>query len=177
MKYLHNDHPLPNGSSFTIGDERFGSNWLSNATPKMLSERGITIAPEPQPYPSDSEKFNYITLDGGKWTVTPKNLDMLKRTVAAEANRAAHSMLTSSDYMIIKQAETGVGVLPQWADYRASVRDESNRITAAVEAATDVAGLEAIKNNWPLNPDQLAEEARRAAEVEASKLKKETPND
>ena len=174
MKYLHNERPLPSGS-FTIGDERFGSNWLSNATPKMLSERGITIAPEPQPYPSDSEKFNYITLDGGKWTVTPKNLDMLKRTVAAEANRAAHSMLTSSDYMIIKQAETGVGVLPQWADYRSAVREESNRITAAVEAATDVAGLEAIKNNWPRNPDELAEESRR--EAEASKLKKETPND
>ena len=172
MKYLHNDHPLPSGS-FTIGDERFGSNWLSNATPKMLSERGITIAPEPQPYPSDSEKFNYITLDGGKWTVTPKNLDMLKRTVAAEANRAAHSMLTSSDYMIIKQAETGVGVLPQWADYRSAVREESNRITAAVEAATDVAGLEAIKNNWPRNPDAIAEEARREAEAEAGKLERD----
>ena len=172
MKYLHNERPLPSGS-FTIGDERFGSNWLSNATPKMLSERGITIAPEPQPYPSDSEKFNYITLDGGKWTVTPKNLDMLKRTVAAEANRAAHSMLTSSDYMIIKQAETGVGVLPQWADYRSAVREESNRITAAVEAATDVAGLEAIKNNWPRNPDAIAEEARREAEAEAGKLERD----
>jgi hypothetical protein len=105
--------------------------------------------------------------------VTPKNLDMLKRGMASDANRSAHSMLAGSDYMVVKQAETGVGVLPQWADYRASVRDESNRITAAVEAATDVAGLEAIKNNWPRNPDELAEEARRAAEVEAAKLENE----
>jgi hypothetical protein len=173
MKYIHNDHPLPNGSSFTIGDERFGSNWLSNATPEMLTERGITIAPSVPPRPAESEKFYYITLDGNSWTVTPKNLDMLKRGMASDANRSAHSMLAGSDYMVVKQAETGVGVLPQWADYRASVRDESNRITAAVEAATDVAGLEAIKNNWPRNPDELAEEARRAAEVEAAKLENE----
>ena len=169
MKYIHDNKSLPSGS-FTIGDERFGSNWLANATPQQLAERGITIAPAPPPRPAESEKFYYITLDGNSWTVTPKNLDMLKRGMIANANRAAHSMLAGSDYMVIKQQEVGVGVLPQWADYRAAVREESNRITAAVEAATDVAGLEAIKNNWPLSPDAIAEEARRAAEVEAGKL-------
>ena len=176
MKYIHNNNPLPSGS-FTIGDERFGSNWLSNATPQQLAERGITIAPAPLPYPAESGKFYFITQDSNGYVVTPKPLDGLKRMMTANANRAAHSMLAQSDYMVVKQAETGVGVLPQWADYRTAVREESNRITAAVEAATDVAGLEAIKNNWPRNPDAIAEEARRAAEVEASKLKKETPND
>jgi len=170
MKYIHDNSPLPSGSSFTIGDERFGSNWLANATPQQLTERGITIAPAPPPRPAESEKFYYITKDNDGYVVTPKNLDMLKRSMTANANRAAHSMLAGSDYMVVKQAETSVGVLPQWADYRAAVREESNRITAAVEAATDIAGLEAIKNNWPLNPDQLAEEARRAAEVEAARL-------
>lgn len=169
MKYLHNNRPLPSGS-FTIGDERFGSNWLANATPQQLTERGITIAPALPPRPAESEKFHFITLDAGAWTVTPKPLDGLKRMMTANANRAAHSLLAQSDYMVVKQAEVGVGVLPQWADYRAAVREESNRITAAVEAATDVAGLEAIKNNWPRNPDELAEEARRAAEAEAAKL-------
>lgn len=172
MKYLHDNKPLPSGS-FTIGDERFGSNWLSNATPQQLTERGITIAPAPPPRPAESEKFYFITQDNNGWVVTPKPLDMLKRSMIADANRAAHSMLAGSDYMVIKQEEVGVGVLPQWTDYRAAVREESNRITAAVEAATDVAGLEAIKNNWPLNPDQLAEEARRKAEAEAAKLEKE----
>jgi len=172
MKYLHNNSPLPSGS-FTIGDERFGSNWLVNATPEQLAERGITIAPAPPPRPAESEKFYYITQDGDNWVVTPKPLDMLKRSMTANANRAAHSRLAGSDYMVIKQQEVGVGVLPQWADYRAAVREESNRITAAVEAATDVAGLEAIKNNWPRNPDELAEEARREAEAEAAKLERD----
>ncbi len=172
MKYLHNERPLPSGS-FTIGDERFGSNWLSNATPQQLTERGITIAPAPPPRPSESEKFYYITQDSNGYVVTPKPLDGLKRGMIANANRAAHSMLAQSDYMIVKQAETGVGVLPQWTDYRTAVREESNRITAEVEAATDVAGLEEIKNNWPRNPDQLAEEARREAEIEAAKLEDE----
>jgi len=169
MKYLHNDHPLPSGS-FTIGDERFGSNWLSNATPEMLTERGITIAPSVPPRPSESEKFYYITLDGNSWTVTPKNLDMLKRGMASDANRAAHSMLAQSDYMVVKQAETGVGLLPQWTDYRTAVREESNRQCGQIEESTSVDSLAAITANWPRNPDELAEEARRAAEVEAAKL-------
>ena len=175
MKYIHDNKPLPSGSSFTIGDERFGSNWLARATPQMLAERGITIHPVPTatPPPKVNHKFNFVTQDGDDWVVTPKPLDGLKRMMIAKANRAAHSMLAGSDYMVVKQVEVGVGVLPQWADYRASVREESNRITAAVEAATDVAGLEAIKNNWPRNPDELAEEARREAEIEAAKLENE----
>ena len=176
MKYLHNDHPLPSGS-FTIGDERFGSNWLSNATPQMLTERGITIAPSVPPRPAESEKFYYITLDGNSWTVTPKNLDMLKRMVVAEAQRVAEGMLNGSDWMLVRNFETGEPVLTEWTEYRAAIRAESNRIEVISVAATTVVALEAIKNNWPLNPDQLAEEARRAAEVEESKLKKETPND
>ena len=170
MKHIHNNSPLPSGSSFTIGDERFGSNWLAKATPEMLTERGITIAPAPPPRPAESEKFYYITKDGDGYVVTPKPLDMLKRMMTANTNRAAHSLLAGSDYMVVKQQEIGVGVLPQWTDYRTAVREESNRITAAVEAATDVAGLEAIKSNYPRNPDELAEEARREAEIEAAKL-------
>ena len=174
MKYIHNNQPLPEGKSFTIGDERFGSNWLVNATPEQLAERGITIhsIPASTPPPKVNHKFNFVTQDGDNWVVTPKPLDGLKRRMITDANRAAHSRLAGSDYMVVKQAEVGVGVLPQWTDYRTAVREESNRITAAVEAATDVAGLEAIKNNWPRNPDELAEEARVAAES-AARLEKE----
>jgi hypothetical protein len=173
MKYIHNNSPLPSGSSFTIGDERFGSNWLARATPEQLTERGISIAPAPPPRPSESEKFHYITLDDGAWTVTPKNLDMLKRMMVGDANRAAHSMLAGSDWMVVKQAEAGVGVLPQWTDYRASVREESNRQCGQIEEATSVDSLVAITANWPRNPDDLAEEARQDAEIEAAKLENE----
>ena len=169
MKYLHNERPLPSGS-FTIGDERFGSNWLSNATPQMLSERGITIAPAPPPRPSESEKFYYITQDSDGYVVTPKPLDGLKRMMTANANRAAHSMLAGSDYMVVKQAEVGVGVLPQWTDYRAAVREESNRQCGQIEEATSVDSLAAITANWPRSPDAIAEEARREAEIAAAKL-------
>jgi hypothetical protein len=177
MKYIHNNSPLPSGSSFTIGDERFGSNWLARATPEMLTERGITIAPAPPPRPSESEKFYYITKDGDGYVVTPKPLDGLKRMMTANANRAAHSMLAQSDYMVVKQTETGVGVLPQWTDYRAAVREESNRQCGQIEEATSVDSLAAITANWPRNPDELAdelaEEARRDAEIEAAKLENE----
>jgi hypothetical protein len=139
----------------------------------MLTERGITIAPAPPPRPSESEKFHFITLDDGAWTVTPKPLDGLKRSMTANANRAAHSMLAQSDYMVVKQAEVGVGVLPQWTDYRASVREESNRQCGQISEATSVDSLAAITANWPRNPDELAEEARREAEIEAAKLENE----
>ena len=170
MKYLHNNSPLPSGSSFTIGDERFGSNWLARATPEQLTERGITIAPAPPPRPSESEKFYFITQDSDGYVVTPKPLDGLKRMMTANTNRAAHSMLAGSDYMVVKQAEVGVGVLPQWTDYRASVREESNRQCGQIEEATSVDSLAAITANWPRNPDELAEEARREAEIAAAKL-------
>ena len=176
MKYIHNDHPLPSGS-FTIGDERFGSNWLSNATPKQLTERGITIAPAAPPRPAENERFYYITLDDNNWTVTPKDLTGLKRMIVADAQRAAESMLNGSDWMVVKNFETGAPVLTEWTNYRAAVRAECNRIEVVTEAAATVVVLEAIKNNWPRNPGELAEIARREAEAAASKLKKETPND
>ena len=170
MKHIHDNQPLPSNQAFTIGNERFPSNWLVNATAEQLTERGITVAPSPPPRPTESEKFYYITKNGDDYVVTPKPLEMLKRMMTANTNRAAHSMLAGSDYMVVKQAETSVGVLPQWTEYRTAVREESNRITAEVEAATDVAGLEAIQAHYPRNPDELAEEAwlaaKRAARLE-----------
>jgi hypothetical protein len=72
--------------------------------------------------------------------------------------------------MLVRNFETGEPVLTEWTEYRAAIRAESNRIEVISVAATTVVALEAIKNNWPLSPDAIAEEARRAAEVEAAKL-------
>lgn len=173
MSYYHNNTQLPLDRPFTLNDEQFGANWLRLAGDDDKEKRGIEWRDDPQRQ-FKNEQFYYNTVDSdGNVVSTPKDVDMLKRGMTANANRAAHSMLAGSDYMVVKQAEVGVGVLPQWTDYRTAVREESNRITAAVEAATDIAGLEAIKNNWPRNPDELAEEARREAEIEAAKLERD----
>lgn len=176
MKHIHDNQPLPSNQAFTIGSERFPSNWLVNATPEQLDERGITVAPAPPPRPAESEEFYYITQNNDGYVVTPKPLDMLKRGMMASAKRTASGLLNSSDWMVVKQAETGVGVLPQWTEWRAAIREESNRIEAEVEAATDIAGLEAIKPAWPLDPDFIAKEARLAAE-RAARLEDEDEED
>lgn len=171
--YYANNKKLPLNKAFTLSNGiSYPSNWLQIASEEDKAAAGIEQREEPV-LTFKNERFYYNTVQDGVVTSTPKDLDMLKRGMIAQANRTAHSLLAQSDWMVVKQTETSTGILPQWADYRAAVRAEANRQCDHINASPNIDSLETVKPNWPESPDAKVERERREAEVQAAKLARE----
>ena len=171
--YYANDKKLPVNQGFKLDNLTYPANFLTVSSKEQLETLGIAWK-EPPVQKFKNEKFYYNTVQDGVVTSTPKDLDGLKRRMVGDANRAAHSMLSGSDWMIVKQTETSTGILPQWGEYRTEVRAEANRQCGQVEEATSIESLMEITAKWPeFDPDYVAERERRDAEIEAAKLERE----
>jgi len=111
---------------------------------------GIGVAPARVEVP-DSRYYNTgaesYTFTDGEWVIsyetTEKNVDDLKKDLIAKIKAHVGSLLSSSDWMVIRQADGGKAVPEAWATYRSEVRAYGNSLESGVEA---FASLDAIKN-------------------------------
>jgi len=170
--YYANDRKLPLDQGFKLDEISYPANWLRLASSDAKEAVGIEWRADPS-LKFKNKKFYYNRVENGEVVSTPKDLDMLKRKMVNDANRTAHQMLSGSDWMVIRQQEAGVGLLPQWGDYRTAVRTEANRQCDHIDASPNIDSLETLKPNWPENPDAVAERERLEAEEEAFRLERE----
>ena len=111
---------------------------------------GIGIAPARVEAP-DSRYYNTgaesYTFTDGEWVIsydtTEKNVDDLKADLIAKIKAHVGALLSSSDWMVIRQADGGKALPEAWATYRSEVRAHGNSLESGVEA---FASLDAIKN-------------------------------
>ena len=75
-------------------------------------------------------------------------------------------MLAGSDWMQIAKIERNREVAQEWAEYRAAVIAEADRLEGEYNAAATYTDLDLIKQEWPLNPDEQAERDRTEAKKE-----------
>ena len=73
----------------------------------------------------------------------------LKSTETAAVKAAANSLLSATDWMIIRKVERNVDVPADVTTYRAAVITECTRLVAAIAATTSVDELAAVVANWP----------------------------
>jgi hypothetical protein len=73
----------------------------------------------------------------------------LKSTEIAAIKSAANSILSQTDWMIIRKVERSVDVPADVATRRAAVITECTRLVAAITACTSVDELAAVSANWP----------------------------
>ena len=141
--------------AFTHNNISFPANWLRVSTPTDKEAQGISwVAPEEPPVvraPLDREKANGI----------------------ARAKDTAGKMLAGSDWMYIVKSERNREVAQEWAEYRAAVIAEADRLEGQYSTAESYEALDAIVQNWPLNPDEQAERDRVEAEEAAAKEEQE----
>jgi len=139
---------LPLDKAFSHNNISFPANWLRVSTPADKEAQGISwVTPEEPPVvraPLDREKSNGI----------------------AQAKDTAGKMLVQSDWMVIASVERNRAVAEDWAEYRAAVIAEADRLEGEYNAAATYTDLDLIKQNWPLNPDEQAERDRMEAEKE-----------
>ena len=132
--------------SFTHNNISFPANWLRVSTPADKEAQGISwVTPEEPPVvraPIEREKSDGIV----------------------RAKDTAGKMLASSDWLIVASVERQRAVPADWAEYRAAVIAETDRLEGEYNAAATYTDIDLIKQNWPINPDEQAERDRMESE-------------
>jgi len=168
MPYKTSDRTLPLDTAFTLGNEQFPSNWLRLSTEEDREKRGIKWEQPPELQFKD-DRFYRNWIEDGKVKSEPKELEGLKRTMMVDCRRVAHVSLAGSDWMVIRKLDVGDSIPAEWKAWRELVRIECDRQEGQITEARDVDALAAITPNWPLNPDEVAEQERREAEIDAAR--------
>ena len=137
---------------------QYPSNWLALTTDAEKKAVGLTWEADPTPY---DERFY-------KSAGNPKNVADLKTTWIANTKNIAGSLLSSTDWYVVRKAETDTAVPSNVITYRAAVRTACANIETSITNAADHTAFVALWNvpvdsdgnptgNAPINnwPDPL----------------------
>jgi hypothetical protein len=110
----------------------------------------IGIAPARVEVP-DSRYFNTgaesYTFTDGEWVIsydtTEKDVEQLKEQLISKINAHVGSLLSSSDFRVLREADGGSAMSDEWTTYRNEVRAHGNSLENGVEA---FASVQAVKN-------------------------------
>jgi len=154
----YNTYILEN-NLFQLGENRYGANWLNQATPEEKIALGLEeVIDTNQP---EDDRFYWVssTLIGAERTYinTVKDFDQLKINWTQQIKHDAYCTLLSSDWMVTKSIETQTEMPAEWKTYRASIRTTAADAIVKLKAARGIAAFrEAIQVNWPNNPDYIS---------------------
>lgn len=144
---------------FTIDGTGYPSDWLNHASADDKTALGLVEVTYEGT--REDDRFYWVTHNRNgaviTFTNTPKDLAALKAQWKKATNAAAYSILSQSDWMVVKAVETSTAVAADWTAYRASVRAAAAAAAAAIDAAADVPALQAaIQVTWPNDPNYVA---------------------
>ncbi len=122
--------------AFTHNGILYPANWLRLTTLEEKQAIGIVeIVENSQPW---DQRF-YWGVDN------PKDLNKLKTNWKAQQTAIASSLLTPSDWRVVKAAEvTAYSVETTWLTYRAAVRTACNTRQTEIDACSDVPALKEL---------------------------------
>ena len=136
--------------AFSHNNISFPANWLRLSTSADREAQGIS----------------WVTLEEPPVVRAP--IEREKSDGIVRAKDTAGKMLAQSDWMVIASVERSRAVAEDWAEYRAAVIAEADRLEGEYNAAATYTDLDLIKQNWPLDPNEQAERDRMEAEVAAA---------
>jgi len=142
--FILNGKPLSPDVAFTHNGVQYPANWLRLSSPAERAAIGITEEPDPPTY---DQRFY--------WGVgNPKDLTELKTQWIAQTKATAGSLISPTDWVIIRSVEPGGRAAAQSIlQERARIRTASDTKEAAINATTTVDELAAYiqgpdYNNW-----------------------------
>ena len=152
MPYITTEgRALPLDKAFSHNNISFPANWLRLSTPTDKEAQGISwVTPEEPP-------------------VVRAPLDREKADGIARAKHTAWNMMHPSDWRKLPGNE----MPDDWAAYRAAVVAECQRLEGEYNAAATYTDIDLIKQNWPLNPNEVAAREANEARAAADKVKRE----
>ena len=144
--------------AFTHNNVSFPSNYLRASTASEKEAQGILWKEIEEP------------------PVVRAPLEREKADGIARAKDTAGKLLAQSDWMVIASVERSRVVADDWAEYRAAVIAEADRLEGQYSTAESYEALDAIVQNWPINPDEQAELDNQLAEAQAAEAEQEDVN-
>ena len=161
--FLLNGTPIQIDAPFTANDINYPPGWIRFSTPEARLAVGITEVPDPV---RKDDRFWWIDEHNN---ATPKDLAELKTQWVAQTKATAHSLLSETDWLVIREVEEPGTMKQEDKAYRKAVRVKSSEIETAINACADVPALEALvtgEQDWPMTAEERAKrEAQRAAET------------
>ena len=149
--FILNNQPLSPDRAFTTEDgTQFPANWLRLSSPEERAAIGITeVADEP----TYDQRFYWGPNN-------PKDHTELVKTWTAQVKATAGSLLSQSDWFIVRQTETGKQTPGSVLLYRLAVRDMSNTKEDAIKATTSTDELAAyvtssLFSEWPTEDEPV----------------------
>jgi len=157
--FKHNDTTIPLDTPFTIDGTSYPANWLRLTSLAEKQAVGITeVADVTTTY---DDRF-YWGVDNPKQledvTVTPEGGEHyvqkgMKSNWTAQVKQVAGTLLSATDWMVIRKAERNVAIPDATVTYRAAVITECTRLVAAIAAASDITTFITVvtTQGWPVN--------------------------
>jgi hypothetical protein len=173
--FLLNGNKLPEGTSFYDSNgTQYGSGWLNQATEAQKLAIGITWVADPAPvdnrfywdtnlpkaledklevkengsplYKQVYDKVTKSMVDTTEQVVTKG----LKSNFIAQTKQTAGSLLTQTDWYVIRKAERNVDIPANVVTKRAAIVTEADRLETAITNAANVEALIEVLNaqNW-----------------------------
>lgn len=153
MMFLLNGNPLAVDTAFTDAEgTQYPANWLRLSTEEDKARVGITEVPDVD---MNFDNRFYWAKD------LPKALDDkleedgsttkgLKSTFISQVKQSAGSILSQTDWMVIRKAERNVDIPESVVTYRASVVAKADELEVAIAAVTNVEELIALDMSFPV---------------------------
>ena len=134
--------------ALTVNGIQHPSNIFRAWSSQELADIGIyparVDAPDSRYWNTGAESY---TLTDGEYVIsyasTEKDVASLKTQVIGNINTRVGSLLSSSDWRVIREADGGTAMSDNWKTYRNEVRAHGNSLESGVEA---FASVDAVKN-------------------------------
>ena len=134
--------------ALTVNGIQHPSNIFRAWSAEELADIGIyparVDAPDSRYWNTGAESY---TLTDGEYVIsyasTEKDVASLKTQVIEKINAHVGSLLATSDWRVIREADGGTAVSDDWKTYRNEVRAHGNSLESGVEA---FASVEAVRN-------------------------------
>lgn len=149
--FILDGKPLSPDVAFTHDGIQYPANWLRLATPEEREAIGITEVPDPAPY--DQRFYWGYDSDGN---LIPKDHTQLVEQWVTQTRATANSLLTPTDWIIIREADNGVVADPEIKTWRELVRLAAGSKNYEIEQTTTTDELAAYITgpDYPTWPPQ-----------------------
>ena len=145
--------PLSPDVAFTdINDIQRPANWLRLASPSERAAAGVTEVPDPPTY---DQRFYWGYDDKGK--LIPKDHGQLVDQWVSQTRTTANTLLSPTDWIIIREADNGKAADPVLKTWREDIRVATGVKVSAIRATVDTPALAAYITGteypvWPSDP-------------------------
>lgn len=126
---------------------QYPMNWLRLTTLEEKQAIGIKEVPDTV---RPDDRFYHVD---GSGIGTPRDLAALKAEWASKINEIAYSMLTPTDWYVVRKAEGGADIPADVSAYRSAIRAAANQNQVTLNNAADFDTFVqiAMSMTWPQN--------------------------